>query len=255
MAPAMRFMVAGSQVVVSTHALFVLLAAIVGIVVAVGRAREPLLVLGVAPCVAVIALAASHLLFRAQHGGPGGLWSGGLSSMGGIGGIALALVASGLRRRRAEFADALAPAGILALAIGRIGCFLGGCCYGRPTELPWGVVFPEVGPPARHPLQLYSAGLDLLLALALLRGGGPPGAVAARACLGLGAVRFLLELLRDPATSDPLGASGLTLAQGGALLLVIAGLLMRLLMRAEAGRRRALPVPWPAPSPAPRRWR
>ena len=255
MAPAMRFVVAGSQVVVATHALFVLLAVVVGTVVAVGRAREPLLVLGVAPCVAVIALAASHLLFRAQHGGPGGLWSGGLSSMGGIGGIALALVASGSRRRRAEFADALAPAGILALAIGRIGCFLGGCCYGRPTELPWGVVFPEVGPPARHPLQLYSAGLDLLLALALLRGGGPPGAVAARACLGLGAVRFLLELLRDPATSDPLGASGLTLAQGGALLLVIAGLLMRLLMRAEAGRRRALPVPWPVPSPASRRWR
>jgi hypothetical protein len=253
MAPVVRFVVAGAQVVVSTHALFVLLAVVVGTLVAVTRAREPLLILGVAPCAAVVALAGSHLLFRAQHGGPGGLWSGGLSSMGGIGtmAFALALVARGSRHRLADLADALAPAGILALAIGRIGCFLGGCCYGRPTALPWGVVFPEIGPPARHPLQLYSAGLDLLLALALLGGAGPPGATAARACLGLGAVRFLLEFLRDPATSDPLGGSGITLAQGGALLLVIGGLLMR----AEAGRRRALPVPCPAASPPSRRWR
>src|SRR5215813_451306 len=99
----------------------------------------------------------------------------------------------GSRRRCTELLDALAPAGILALAIGRLGCFLGGCCYGRPTALPWGVVFPEVGPPARHPLQLYSAALDLLLVCVLLRSSGPPGVVAARACLGLGVVRFLLE--------------------------------------------------------------
>jgi hypothetical protein len=252
MAPAIRFVVEGSQVVVATHALFVLVAVVVGAVVAVGRAREPALVLGVAPCAAVAALAASHLLFRAQHGGPGGLWSGGLSSLGGIGGVALvvALASRGSRRRGAELLDALAPAGILALAIGRIGCFLGGCCYGRPTALPWGVVFPEVGPPARHPLQLYAAGFDLLLARALLRSGGPPGVVAARACLGLGVGRFLLEFLRDPAASDPLGA-GLTQAQGGAVLLVTGGLLTW----AQVGRHRALPVPWPAPSPASRRSR
>ena len=220
----MRFVVAGSQAVVATHALFVLLAVVVGTVVAVGRAREPWLVLGVAPCAAVVALAASHLLFRAQHGGPGGLWSGGLSSMGGIGGLALVVALASRGSRRAELLDALAPAGILALAIGRLGCFLGGCCYGRPTALPWGVVFPEVG---------------------------PPGVVAARACLGLGVVRFLLEFLRDPAASDPLGAGGLTQAQGGALLLITGGLLTW----AQAGRRRALPVPWPAPSPPSRRWR
>lgn len=253
MAPAIRFMAFGSHVLVSTHAVFVVLAVVAGTLVAASRAREPLTMLGVAPGIAMVALAGSHLLFRAQHGGPAGLWSGGLSSMGGVAGVApaIALASRGSRRRCADLADALAPAAILALAIGRLGCFLGGCCYGRPTALPWGVVFPEVGPPARHPLQLYSAGLDLLLARALLRSSGPPGVVAARACLGLGVVRFLLEFLRDPATSDPLGASGLTLAQGGALLLVTGGLLMW----AEGGRRRALPVPLPAPSPASRRWR
>lgn len=43
----------------------------------------------------------------------------------------------------------------VAIAIGRLGCFFGGCCYGTPTELPWGVVFPSVDSLARHPTQLY----------------------------------------------------------------------------------------------------
>ncbi len=225
MAPAIRFMAGGFQVVVSSHAVLVVLAVFAGTLVAVARAREPALVFGAAPFGAAAALAGSHLLFRVQHGGAGGLWSGGLSSTGGIGALALAIAvaAGGSRRRFADLADAVAPAGILALGIGRLGCFLGGCCYGRPTDLPWAVVFPEVGPPARHPLQLYSAGLDFLLAAALLGNTEPPGAIAARACVGLGVGRFFLELLRDPATSDQLGTTGLTLAQCGALVLVASG--------------------------------
>jgi len=43
----------------------------------------------------------------------------------------------------------------VAIAIGRLGCFFGGCCYGTPTELPWGVVFSSVDSFARHPTQLY----------------------------------------------------------------------------------------------------
>jgi phosphatidylglycerol:prolipoprotein diacylglycerol transferase len=112
------------------------------------------------------------------------------------------------------------PAGLLALAIGRLGCFLAGCCYGRPTALPWGVVFPEIGPPARHPLQLYSALGDALLLLVLPRRARVAGAVARRACIGFGCLRFLLETLRDPATTDMLPGCPLTLAQAAALLLV-----------------------------------
>src|SRR5262249_56812538 len=128
-----------------------------------------------------------------------------VASMGGLAAIALVLViaARGSRRRLADLADAFALAGILALGIGRLGCFLGGCCYGHSTDLPWGVVFPEVGPPARHPLQLYSAGVDFLLTAMLLRTGGPPGEVAARACVGLRVARVFLELLREPAPTDP----------------------------------------------------
>jgi prolipoprotein diacylglyceryltransferase len=89
MAPAIRFMAAGSQIVVSTHGLFVVLAVIVGTLLAVRRAREPVLVVGVAPFATVAALAGSHLLFRVEHGGPAGLWSGGLASSGGIAGVML----------------------------------------------------------------------------------------------------------------------------------------------------------------------
>jgi phosphatidylglycerol:prolipoprotein diacylglycerol transferase len=45
----------------------------------------------------------------------------------------------------------------VSIAVGRWGCFHAGCCYGTPTELPWGVVFPSVDSLARHPTQLYES--------------------------------------------------------------------------------------------------
>src|SRR2546429_7300938 len=91
----------------------------------------------------------------------------------------------------------LAPAGVLALAIGRLGCFLAGCCYGRPSELPWAVVFPELGPPARHPLQLYSAACDLGLVLLLSRRAAA-GAVARRALVWPRAVPLAAPVFPEP---------------------------------------------------------
>src|SRR5204862_111469 len=83
------------------------------------------------------------------HGGG----AGGLASTGGIAaGLGAVIVVAWVTDRPAgELLDAIVPAGLLALAIGRVGCFLAGCCHGRPTTLPWGVVFPGLGPPARHP--------------------------------------------------------------------------------------------------------
>src|SRR5207253_6755876 len=123
-------------------------------------------------------------------GGAGGrAWPGGSAA-----GPGLAVIVARLARRPAgELLDTLVPAGLLALAIGRVGCFLAGCCYGRPTALPWGVVFPALGPPARHPLQLYSAASDLLLCLLLPRRTHAVGAVARRGCIGFGCLRATLE--------------------------------------------------------------
>ncbi len=70
--------------------------------------------------------------------------------------------------------DLFAPSLGLGIAIGRIGCLLNGCCFGVPTDLPWGVTFPEDSLPALiygtvplHPTQLYSAGYGLILFIGL----------------------------------------------------------------------------------------
>jgi prolipoprotein diacylglyceryltransferase len=233
-APVVAFVVGGWHVEVSSHGLFVALAAVGAVALSVARAPRPSLLLAWAPALVTAALGGADLLYRALHHGTGG----GLSSMGGVAAVvAVVLVASRAPRRAArELADAVAPSGIAALGIGRIGCFLAGCCWGRATALPWGVVFPELGPPARHPLQLYSAAFDGLLAAVLWRTSGPPGTTAARAAIGLGLGRLALETLRDPAAADP-PIGGVDTATAGALLLALGGMVAAARLR-RAGPRR-----------------
>jgi phosphatidylglycerol:prolipoprotein diacylglycerol transferase len=226
MLPVVHVPLAGIHVVVATHAVLVLLALVAGTLLAVRCARRPDVVLAGAPVVAIAGLAGAALLFRAVHGWSGLAWTAGMSSMGGLaaGLVAVALLAVHHRVSFAALLDAYAPGALLALAVGRVGCFLGGCCAGRPTDLPWGVVFPELGPEPRHPLQLSAAAADLGLVWWLVRRGGRPGAMATRACIGLGVVRFALEMLRDASAKDPVAGGVLSLAQVGALALVAGGL-------------------------------
>lgn len=81
--------------------------------------------------------------------------------------------------------DALAPALLGSLALGRVGCFLAGCCYGRPTDLPWAMHFPnlpmEFGGHGAHPTQLYlflALGSSSLVLLSVLGRGGFRGQLA-----------------------------------------------------------------------------
>lgn len=72
------------------------------------------------------------------------IWSGGLEFLGGFG-AALIVMLFYFRRRKLpilKFLDILAPAMMLGLALGRMGCFLNGCCFGAPCELPWAIRFP-----------------------------------------------------------------------------------------------------------------
>jgi len=99
-----------------------------------------------------------------------------------LGGVVLALVAIVLFCWRKKvpilkLCDVMAPSFALGIFITRIGCFLNGCCYGKPCELPWGVTFPQNSPAAflqhnshLHPTQLYSSlyGLIILVTLILL---------------------------------------------------------------------------------------
>lgn len=131
-----------------------------------------------------------------------------------------------LRRRGysvAGYLDMTAPGLAFSLAIGRLGCFFNGCCYGKPVA--WGLVFPALADGlARHPTQLYELAAAAVLGLALLRLPAPPaerrGRVWALFLVGYAAIRFTIEFLRDdPRGPLPLGLSvSQWLSLAGALL-------------------------------------
>jgi phosphatidylglycerol:prolipoprotein diacylglycerol transferase len=150
----------------------------------------------------------------------------GLSWFGGLlGGILAGLWL--LRRRRLPILSVLAaatPGLAVGHAIGRVGCFLVGDDYGRPSNLPWAVAFPEGLPPTAvpvHPTQLYEALALVPVALLMrhLRGRHRPDAIVFGTYLiSAGAVRFLVELVRiNTPVLGPLTVAGL--ASLGAVLL------------------------------------
>lgn len=155
---------------------------------------------------------------------------GGLSWFGGLtGGLVAGLTT--LRIYRVPLVRGLAaasPALALGHAIGRIGCFLVGDDYGRPSTLPWAVAFPKGLPPTDvpvHPTQLYEMLALLVVAWLLLRWRRehvPDGIVLARYLMLAGTIRFLIEFVRINA--HVLG--WLTLAQIWSLGLILAGLIL-----------------------------
>ncbi len=101
--------------------------------------------------------------------GAGLVWYGGL--IGGTLGVLLVVLIVKLPLGRT--ADAVAPAIAIGYAFGRMGCFLNGDDYGRPSTLPWAMEFPQGSPPTPegltvHPAQLYEAGASLLIFFVLL---------------------------------------------------------------------------------------
>ena len=191
------------------------------------------------------------------------VWQGGMSFHGGF----LGIVAAGLWfcRRNAipvpQLADALALAAPPGILLGRLANFVNAELWGRPTDLPWGVIFPGeraqdcpgvIGPCARHPSQLYEAGLEglllgaLLLWLAFARGWlKRPGAIAGLFLAGYGAARAFVELFRQAdaqyiTPDNPLGhvlrfgEAGLSMGQLLSLPMLAAGLLLLVLARRRA---------------------
>jgi phosphatidylglycerol:prolipoprotein diacylglycerol transferase len=126
-----------------------------------------------------------------------------------------------------ELLDALAPGAMLAFGVGRIGCWLAGCCHGVVTSLPWGMPIGELGGPPRHPVQLYEAAANTLLACWALRRQRPRGATSAGTMIGYGMIRLMLEPWRDPAGIDRIAAEAPSVTQLGALVLVAAGAILR----------------------------
>jgi phosphatidylglycerol:prolipoprotein diacylglycerol transferase len=177
------------------------------------------------------------------------VWRGGMSFHGGLLGV---LVAAWLFARRyrlgffqvSDFVAPLVPPGLLA---GRIGNFINAELWGKPTDLPWGVVFPgeAAGGVPRHPSQLYEALLEGLVLFALLwlysRRPRPTMAVSGLFLLLYGIFRALVELVRVPdAHLGYLALEWLTMGQLLSLPMIALG--AWLLWRAHRGGPETRPV-------------
>ena len=182
------------------------------------------------------------------------VWQGGMAFHGGLLGV---VVASYIYARRHQIsilplADLIAHTVPPGLMLGRLANFINAELWGRPTDAPWGVIFPGAaaqdcpgvipGSCARHPSQLYEAGLEGLLLGALLlwlvywRGAlMRPGLVTGTFFAGYGAARFIVEFFRQPdaqfvTQSNPLGLAlhvngyGLTMGQLLSLPMILLGL-------------------------------
>lgn len=133
------------------------------------------------------------------------VWQGGMSFHGGMLGVMLAMWLFARRRRivLGALLDFVAPLVPLGLAFGRLGNFIGQELWGRPTDVPWAMVFPrDPLQLARHPSQLYQFALEgLLLGLILIWFSSRPRpvwAVSGLFSLGYGCLRFVAEFFREP---------------------------------------------------------
>jgi len=152
------------------------------------------------------------------------LWDGGMSFHGGLLGVSVAMFWFGKRTRRSfwQVADFVAPMVPLGLAFGRMGNFIGGELWGRLTDVPWAMIFAKstgfgagetaalneawnagaLDHLARHPSQLYQAGLEGLALFIILiwysRKPRPAASVSGLFLIGYGAFRLVAEFFRQP---------------------------------------------------------
>ena len=157
------------------------------------------------------------------------VWEGGMAFHGGLMGVLTVCVLFSRRHDIAclALADLVAPIAPIGFFLGRIGNFINGELWGRPTDLPWGMVFPGAGPEPRHPSQLYEAGLEGLMLFLLLYGLGralrPPGFLLGWFLMGYGVCRFLVEFVREPDQQLGILSLGLTMGQWLSVPMVVAG--------------------------------
>lgn len=183
------------------------------------------------------------------------VWEGGMSFHGGLIGVLLAMCLFARRHGLRFFSvtDFVAPLVPLGLFTGRLGNFINGELWGRPTDLPWGMRVPcanhldlclnKLGlppgtpeTPPLHPNQLYEAGLEGIVLFLILwfyvRRPRPLGAVSGLFLVGYGCFRFLIEFVRMPDSQLGYLAFGwLTMGQLLSLPMVLFGLYLLLRSR------------------------
>lgn len=121
---------------------------------------------------------------------------------------------------RTRTGDSFAVPVAATVAIGRLGCFHAGCCFGTPTNAPWGVVFPAIDALPRHPTQLYESTFHACAAIGLwvlIKRGVFRGNLIKLYIMTYAAYRFLTEMVRP----EPRMLAGLTAYQWASLGLIL----------------------------------
>ncbi len=164
------------------------------------------------------------------------VWTGGMSFHGGLIGIVTAMVIFARRHggNPVSGVDLLAAVTPIGLFLGRLANFINGELYGRPTTLPWGIVFPTGGPLPRHPSQLYEAALEGVVLFLVLRyvthiayGLRRPGLVSGVFAIGYAVSRILVEFVRLPDVQiGYLYGGWLTIGMVYSLPLLLAGIVL-----------------------------
>jgi phosphatidylglycerol---prolipoprotein diacylglyceryl transferase len=160
------------------------------------------------------------------------VWEGGMSFHGGLAGV---IIAGTLFCRRHHFsfyevADVAVISVPVGLGLGRIGNFINGELYGRPTDVLWCMVFPQGGPVCRHPSQLYQAGLEgaalFIILWALSRKNLPRGVTFWSLVMFYGLFRFVSEFFREPDPQLGLLIGPFSMGQLLSLPMFLLGLIM-----------------------------
>jgi phosphatidylglycerol:prolipoprotein diacylglycerol transferase len=160
------------------------------------------------------------------------LWNGGMSFHGGFLGCVAAVLLFAWHRRVPflSLGDITCAVGPIGLFLGRLANFVNGELWGRPTDVPWAMVFPHGGTLPRHPSQLYEAALEGLVLLAflaiLVRTGAlrRPGFIVGAFAIGYGIARSFCELFREPDVQLGFLWGGLTMGQILCVPLILAGI-------------------------------
>jgi phosphatidylglycerol:prolipoprotein diacylglycerol transferase len=161
------------------------------------------------------------------------VWEGGMSFHGGLIGVCIAILvyASVKQKNWLVLGDFVAPLVPLGLAAGRVGNFINGELWGRPTEVPWAIVFPQSGSfVGRHPSQLYEfffEGLVLFMILWVFsKRQRPVGVISGLFLACYGFFRFSIEFMREPDQHLGLLSFGLSMGQWLCVPMIFIGLIL-----------------------------
>jgi phosphatidylglycerol:prolipoprotein diacylglycerol transferase len=164
------------------------------------------------------------------------VWHGGMSFHGGLMGTVVAGILFCRRYRLPlwEVGDTVIVTAPIGLGLGRLGNFINGELFGRPSNVPWAMVFPMGGPLPRHPSQLYEAALEGVLLFIILwklkNRRYRPGTMVCFFLGGYGVLRFVAEFFRQPDPQIGLFWGVLSMGQILCSIMILAAIALRLLL-------------------------